>query len=252
MTTYDIVLLTAAGFAAGVLNAIAGGGTIFTFSALLAVGVPPIAANATSAAAVVLGSVASAVAYRREIRAALRRLLPLCLVSMLGAGIGAALLLWSGDRAFRALVPWLLLFATLLFASARHLQTMFGARAGTRPGTARVDLALPAQGLVSVYGGYFGAGMGVMMLASLSLSPNSEYHAVNAAKNLLSIVLQAVAATVFLMSGVVEIRLSLLIAVATIAGGWIGVGAARRVSETAVRGFVVLSGLALSLWYFFT
>ncbi|MGO4713039.1 sulfite exporter TauE/SafE family protein [Bradyrhizobium sp. 2TAF24] len=252
MTFSEITLLTTAGFAAGVLNAIAGGGTIFTFSALLAVGVPPVAANATSATAVVLGSVASAVAYRREIAAAFRKLLPLCVISMLGGGIGAALLLWSGDRTFRALVPWLLLFATLLFAGARQLQKVVQARAALKANATQTDLALPAQGLVSIYGGYFGAGMGVMMLASLSLSRDSDYHAVNAAKNLLSIVLQAVAAVVFLMSGIVDLKLSLLIAVASIVGGWSGVVVARRVPEAVVRGAVIVSGLTLSLWYFVT
>ncbi|MEW6639186.1 MAG: sulfite exporter TauE/SafE family protein [Pseudomonadota bacterium] len=252
MTLSETALLASAGFAAGVLNAIAGGGTIFTFSALLAVGVPPVAANATSATAVVLGSVASAVAYRREIAAGFRKLLPLCVISMLGGGLGAALLLWSGDRTFRALVPWLLLFATLLFAGARQLQKLVQARTASKPDTAHTDLALPAQGLVSIYGGYFGAGMGVMMLASLSLARDSEYHAVNAAKNLLSIVLQAVAAVIFLMSGIVDLKLSLLIAVASIVGGWSGVVVARRVPEAVVRGAVILSGLALSLWYFVT
>lgn len=252
MTLSEIALLTAAGLAAGVLNAIAGGGTIFTFSALLAIGVPPVTANATSAIAMVLGSIASAVAYRRELAAGFRKLLPLCVISMLGGGLGAALLLWSGDRTFRALVPWLLLFATLLFAGARQLQKLVRARADARAGAAGTDLALPAQGLVSIYGGYFGAGMGVMMLASLSLSRDSDYHAVNAAKNLLSLVLQAVAAIVFLMTGVVDLKLSLLIAVASVVGGWSGVAVARRVPETVVRGAVIVSGLALSVWYFVT
>ncbi|WP_170181750.1 sulfite exporter TauE/SafE family protein [Phreatobacter stygius] len=250
MTTFDIVLLAVAGFAAGTLNAIAGGGTIFTFSALLAIGVPPVAANATSAAAVVLGSVASTVAYRREVMAALKRLLPLCLISVVGGGLGAILLLRSGDQAFRALVPWLLLFATVLFAGTPRLQRAIRTAAATQKAKGGMRLAVPTQGLVSVYGGYFGAGMGVMMLASLSLTEDGEYHAVNAAKNLLSIVLQSMAVAVFLASGVVHFGMSLVIAVASILGGWIGVLAARRVPERLMRSLIIVSGLGLSLWYF--
>ena len=252
MTISEMALLATAGFGAGVLNAVAGGGTIFTFSALLAIGVPPVAANATSATAMVMGSTASAIAYRRELAAEFRRLLPLCAISMIGGGLGGALLLWSGDHAFRALVPWLLLFATVLFALARPLQKLVQARAALRPNGEGPDLALPAQGLVSIYGGYFGAGMGVMMLASLSLSRDNDYHAVNAAKNLLSIVLQAVAAIVFLVSGLVDLKLSLLLAVASILAGWSGVAVARRIPETLVRSFVIVSGFALTIWYFVT
>ena len=252
MTPFDIALLAFAGFAAGTLNAIAGGGTIFTFSALMAVGVPPVAANATSAAAVVVGSVASTIAYRREVLAALKRLLPLCAISALGGAAGAVLLLRSGDQAFRVLVPWLLLAATMLFAAAPLIQKAVQRMAAAGRQGGGLGLAVPVQGLVSVYGGYFGAGMGVMMLASLSLTEDADYHAINAAKNLMSIVLQLIAVAVFIASGIVRYEVSLLIAVASIAGGWIGVVAARRVAQSHVRALVIGSGLALSGWYFIT
>ena len=252
MTPFDIALLAFAGFAAGTLNAIAGGGTIFTFSALMAVGVPPVAANATSAAAVGVGSVASTIAYRREVLAALKRLLPLCAISALGGAAGAVLLLRSGDQAFRVLVPWLLLAATMLFAAAPLIQKAVQRMAAAGRQGGGLGLAVPVQGLVSVYGGYFGAGMGVMMLASLSLTEDADYHAINAAKNLMSIVLQLIAVAVFIASGIVRYEVSLLIAVASIAGGWIGVVAARRVAQSHVRALVIGSGLALSGWYFLT
>ncbi|WP_137391153.1 sulfite exporter TauE/SafE family protein [Rhodoligotrophos defluvii] len=250
MTLLEMALLAVAGFAAGILNAVAGGGTIFTFSALLAVGMPPVAANATSATAVVLGSVASAVAYRREIILALRRLLPLCAVSILGGGTGAALLLWSGDQVFRALVPWLLLFATLLFAAAPYIQRALKPAAPSRHRRGDLPLAMLVQGLVAIYGGYFGAGMGVMMLASLALTETGGYHAANAAKNLLAIVLQVMAVVVFLFSGVVDLELSLIIAISSIIGGWVGVVAARRIPQAVMRHLVIVCGLALALWYF--
>jgi uncharacterized protein len=251
MTAFEIGLLAVAGLAAGTLNAIAGGGTIFTFSALLAIGVPPVVANATSATAVVVGSMASTIAYRREVMAAMKRLLPYCLVSAVGGALGAWLLLKSGDHLFRALVPWLLLLATLLFAAAPWIQKLAKDGAGHRSAKG-LKVALPVQGLVSVYGGYFGAGMGVMMLASLSLTEDSDYHAVNAAKNLLTIVLQTIAVVVFIASGLVRYELSLLIAVASIVGGWGGVVVARRVPAGIIRSIVIVSGLGLSAWYFLT
>ncbi|MFC3228868.1 sulfite exporter TauE/SafE family protein [Marinibaculum pumilum] len=245
-----VALLGLAGFAAGILNAIAGGGTIFTFSALLALGMPPVAANATSAAAVVLGSVASALAYRREIVAAFRRLLPLVAVSLVCGALGAWLVLLSGDGLFGTLVPWLLLLATAMFAFSRGIARLGARLAGPATGPRPVWPAVLLQGAVAVYGGYFGAGMGVMMLATLALTENAGFHAVNAAKNLLSIVLQAMAVAVFLAAGAVDPAASLVIAVAGIAGGWSGVHLARMLPLPVVRAFVIVSGLALSAWYF--
>lgn len=250
MTLDAIILLASAGFAAGILNAIAGGGTIFTFSALLALGMPPVAANATSAAAVVLGSVASTWAYRREIAASFRRLLPLVLVSVVGGAAGAWLVLRSGDRLFGSLVPWLLLLATLLFAGGPWLSRVIGRRVPAAQARGPVWPAALLQSVVAVYGGYFGAGMGVMMLATLALTEKTGFHAVNAAKNLLSIAMQAMAVGVFLAAGTVDFAASLAIAVAGIAGGWSGVHLARRLPLRFVRAFVIASGLGLSAWYF--
>lgn len=251
MTPADIALLAVAGFAAGILNAIAGGGTIFTFSALLAVGIPPVAANATSATAVVLGSAASAAADWRYLRAHWRRLMPLCLVSIVGGAAGAGLLLMSDDAGFRRLVPWLLLLATALFAAGPQLREAFADKSGAMSSGRRSWIGTAVQGVVAIYGGYFGAGMGVMMLASLSLTQGPDYQAANATKNLLAIVLQSMAVIIFLASGVVRLDLALLISTTSIASGWFGVLVARRVPAHYVRWFVVVSGFALSLWYFF-
>lgn len=252
MTISGYAAIAVAGFAAGLLNAIAGGGTIFTFSALIAVGVPPVAANATSATAVFLGSVASTVAYRREILRSLRTLLPLCVVSIVGGGLGAILLLKSGDQLFGLFVPWLLLFATLLFAGSPYLHRwMMTRRAQKQGGSGSTGrLALPIQGLVSVYGGYFGAGMGVMMLAALSITESGDYQEANATKNLLSIVLQLAAVGVFISSGIIDGWICMIVAVPCVFGGWLGVSAARSLPERFVRRFIICSGLAISLWYF--
>jgi uncharacterized membrane protein YfcA len=139
MGGFDIIVLSAAGLLAGALNAVAGGGTIFSFSALLAIGVPPVIANATSATAVVLGTIASAFASRREFVLIFRQTIPLCAISVVGAGGGTVLLLMSGDRLFGHLVPWLILLATALFAAGPRMQ-----RGSERLRLTR--LALPLQG----------------------------------------------------------------------------------------------------------
>jgi uncharacterized membrane protein YfcA len=239
----DILFLCVAGFLAGALNAVAGGGTIFTFSALLAIGVPPVVANATSASAVVVGSIASMLAYRAELGPILRRALPLCAVSVIGAAIGAALLLVAGDRVFGNLVPWLIFLATALFAAGPSLIRALGTSAR------RFDaLALPLQGAVAIYGGYFGAGVGVMMLATLVLTFRGGYHEANAAKNLLAIVIQLASVVVFLALGLVDARFALAIAASSVLGGWIGVRASRAIPLPTIRGFVILTGVCLGGW----
>jgi uncharacterized protein len=243
MGGFDFLFLWVAGFLAGALNAVAGGGTIFTFSALLAIGVPPVAANATSASAVVVGSIASMLAYRAELVPIVRRTLPLCAVSATGAVLGAALLLISGDRVFASLVPWLIFLATALFAAGPWLIRALGTSAR------RFDLlAQPLQGAVAIYGGYFGAGVGVMMLATLVLTFRGGYHEANAAKNLLSIVIQLASVAIFIALGLVDTRFALVIAASSVLGGWIGVRATKAVALSTLRGFVILTGICLGGW----
>ncbi|SFH00476.1 hypothetical protein SAMN04488020_105290 [Palleronia marisminoris] len=247
---YDIFLLVGAGFIAGAINALAGGGTIFTFSALMAIGLPAVTANATSAVSVLPGQIAAAWAYRREIAAGLLRLLPFTLVSAVGGVAGGLLLLGTDETAFRALVPFLIFFATLLFLVAPHIATL-GERMAARRGSDRPGpLATGLQGLVAVYGGYFGAGMGIMMLASLSLTEGREFHRLNAAKNWLASVMQGLAVLVFIISGAIAWRAVLIVAAASIVGGWSSVVVGRLVPQPLVRGFVIATGLGLSAWYF--
>lgn len=251
MSLIEISLLLLSGLAAGSINALAGGGTIFTFSALLGIGIPPVTANATSAVSVLPGQTASAFAYRKEIRKNLVRLLPMVIVSAIGGVAGGFLLLNSGDDAFRALVPYLILAATILFILAPWIAKLgdkLAASASAKGGRPIAPVGL--QGLVAVYGGYFGAGMGIMMLASLSLTEGRDFHAVNAAKNLLATVMQGLAVVVFLFSGVVNYEAASIVAVASIVGGWGSVYVARIIPSSYIRVFVILTGLSLSLWYF--
>jgi uncharacterized membrane protein YfcA len=254
LSVFEAVVLIGAGLLAGGVNAIAGGGTFFTFAALMAVGVPPVAANATSAVSVMPGSIASTLAYRREIYHLGRKLIPLYVVSAAGGLAGGWLLLNTENTTFRGLVPWLLLFATTLFAvSPRILPLMNKLKKGTAEGETAATTsfgAIALQGLVAIYGGYFGAGMGIMMLASLSLIFGDRFHEANAAKNILSVFMQGVAVILFLFSGLVHWPAAILITVSSIIGGHFGVVVAKRVSVRVIRWSVIIVGAALTTWYF--
>ncbi|MBR2655170.1 MAG: sulfite exporter TauE/SafE family protein [Loktanella sp.] len=246
----DIFLLFGSGVLAGAVNALAGGGTIFTFSALLAVGIPAVTANATSAVSVLPGQIASATAYGREIAGALRRLLPFTIISAFGGILGGLLLLNTAEGAFRALVPFLLLFATILFMLGPKIGALGARMAARRKSNAPGHFATGVQGLVAIYGGYFGAGMGIMMLASLSLTEGRDFHALNAAKNWLACIMQGLAVIVFITFGAVDYRAVLIIAAGSILGGWSSVTVGRYVPQITIRWFVIGTGLALSGWYF--
>lgn len=252
MDPQALLLLALAGLVAGAVNALAGGGTIFTFSALMAAGLPPVTANATSAVSVLPGQIAAALAYRREIAASARHLLPLLLVSAVGGTAGGLLLLATDPALFRGLVPWLILLATLLFAAAPRIAALgerLAARRAAAIATGPGPGATTLQGLVAVYGGYFGAGMGIMMLATLSLTEGRDFHRLNAAKNALASVMQGLAVAVFVLSGAVHWPSVAVVAAASVAGGWASVAVGRLVPQGAIRLLVILTGLGLTLWY---
>ena len=176
MTPMDVLLIGAGGFAAGAVNSVAGGGTFFSFPAMLAVGLPPVVANASNSVALWPGSLTGAWAYRQELARYKRYLLPMGIASLLGGVAGGLLLLAAGDARFSALIPWLLAFATALFAFSPQLSAALKrvrppAAATTKPGH---GAGSPAgwfiQLLVSIYGGFFGAGMGILMMASLAIT----------------------------------------------------------------------------------
>jgi uncharacterized membrane protein YfcA len=248
MSPSEFLILTAAGFIAGTLNAVAGGGTFFSFGALLAVGLPPITANATSAVAMVPGYVASAIAYRSELGAIRRTAVALAVVSALGSLIGAAVLIALDNETFAAFVPWLLLAATLVFALGPWVSRRLPAR--SHEGSSHRAVAAAIQFVMSIYGGFFGAGMGILMLASLGLTEGQNFHRINALKHVLSIVIQSAAILVFIRGDVISWTEALVLIFAVIGGGWLGVDVAKRVPVVAVRAFVVAAGSALTLYYF--
>ncbi|MBM6594711.1 sulfite exporter TauE/SafE family protein [Microvirga pudoricolor] len=246
-------LLAASGLAAGLVNAIAGGGTFFTFSALVAAGLPPVVANATSAVAVTPANLSSAWAYRRELLANLRRFTALGLVSLSGGLIGAYILTVTDNASFRQLVPWLLLFATGLFAASPRIVGLARSVArheGHAPSRQAWAAGLTFQFLVSIYGGFFGAGMGIVMLAALAITEGDDFHLINSAKHLCSTLIQLIAVVVFIQAGLVSWRETFIVGAASVVGGYLGVVYGRRLPAPVIRWLVIAIGAALTVWFF--
>lgn len=239
-------LLVLAALVAGAQNAVAGGGSFFTFPALLLAGVPPISANATSTVALWPASVASAVAFREDVKHTRRELKLLGGVSVAGGLAGALLLLVTPERAFEDLVPWLLLAATLVFALGPTLTARLRAR------HAHLPLAglLAVQLVISVYGGYFGGGIGILMLAAFAAMGMEDLNAMNGLKAILGSAINAVAVLAFAIAGVVDWPLALAMVVAGTVGGWYGARVSRRVPKAPLRGFIVAVGALLTLYFF--
>ncbi len=247
MTPGTGALLFGSAVAAGIMNALAGGGTILTFPALLLAGVPAIQANATSTVALVPGALSSLAGYRREVlthREWFRRLL---VPSLLGGAVGSVALLLTPEKTFARLAPYLVLFATLLFmfqiAWSRRQPGSAGPR--TTWGAAAV-----AQFFVAIYGGYFGAGVGILMLVILGFLGLEDIHAMNGLKNFFGICINGVASAWFIFRGVVIWPLALLMMAGAIAGGWVGALFARRIGKEKARIAVVVIGLGITVVLF--
>lgn len=250
-------LITAALAAAlaAVMNAVAGGGTLVTFPALVALGVPPITANATSTVALWPGTMLSMWGYRKELVGARRWATAFAIPSFAGGIVGALLLLQTPERRFAAIVPWLILGATALFIAQRPLMGLLAERGGLRRDTADADgqLLPPSASFlayqfgVSVYGGYFGAGAGILMLAALGMMGLTNIHQMNGLKNWGGGVMNLVAVVIFAISGVVNWPVALAMAVGAGAGGFGGSLLAQRVGPTWVRRAIVSIGLGSGL-----
>jgi hypothetical protein len=238
------VLLLAAALAGGAINSVAGGGSFLTFPALLFTGMPAIAANATNNTAMWLGVVASASGYREEIRAYRRVVIPAMIISSVGSVGGAILLLHTPPTVFERLIPWLLLFATVVFAISPLLTKPHAQREVHTPWQLAVQFA------VSVYGGYFGAGMGILMLAILAFSPLPNLNAMNGVKNVLSIVINGVAVVPFVLAGAINWPSALLMAVFAMAGGYLGARFFRHVPSQITRLIVICIGVGMTAYFF--
>ncbi len=256
MSPTEALLVGGGAFLAGGMNAVAGGGTFFSFPALLAAGVPPVVANASNSVALWPASLSGAWAYRREVMRHPRWTLMLVLVSLVGGLGGGMLLLATSNAMFSSLVPWLLLVATLLFA--------FSAQVSKGVTWCKGHLGLQADGtttpgglggllfqlLVAIYGGFFGAGLGILTLAALSIQGVDDIQELNGLKNLCSAVNYSFAALTFIVAGAISWPHTLLMTLTAMLGAQAGAAFARRLPARWLRRLVVAVGCGLSIIYF--
>ncbi|MBV8344650.1 MAG: sulfite exporter TauE/SafE family protein [Candidatus Eremiobacteraeota bacterium] len=226
------------------MNSVAGGGSFLSFPSLVFAGVAPISANATNNAAMWVGTIGSARGYREEVAAHRGLLFPVIAVSVAGSLIGACLLLVTPQAVFERLIPWLLLFATIVFALSPRLTR--GAPRSPR----HAPWQIAVQFCVAIYGGYFGAGMGILMLAVLAFSGLPSFNAQNAIKNVLAVAINGVALIPFVVARIVDWRFALPMAVIALAGGYLGARFFRRVPQPFARGVVVVIGIVMTIVFF--
>jgi len=249
----DLLFLFLTAIAAGAMNALAGGGTLLTFPALLAAGVSPVAANATNAVALVPGSLSAGWGFRRELGSHTNRVLIVLMVTSLAGGLlGAWLVVVAGDALLRALVPWLILGATALFIVQEPLRRWRERRTAALESRGLDEVNLwglaAAQFVVAVYGGFFGAGMGILMLAELGLVGLTNIHQMNGLKNFAAVCINGIAALYFAVGEHVRWPLAALMAVGAVLGGYGGAWLAQRIGEAMVRWVIIVIGLGIGLY----
>jgi uncharacterized protein len=250
VTPVDHVIAALAAAIGGAVNALVGGGTLVTFPTLLALGVPPVAANVTNTVALCPGYLSGAISQRTQLAGQRARLLRLVGVAVAGGLVGGGLLLVTSDDALRLLVPVLLAIATVMLGLSQRLKRRLGRSSGDGTATTADAAWLPAAvGVVAVYGGFFGAGLGVMLLAVLSVGVHQGLQRSNALKQVLSLVINTVAALLFAVTGPVQWGLAAVMAVGALAGGAVGGRLVGRLDPDRFRLIVVTSGALLTLVY---
>ena len=250
MTLELAIFLFFAGVIGGALNSVAGGGSFVAFPALLFSGVPPIPANATNAVALWTGAMASGGAYRDRLDIPARVLTPLLAASLAGGLAGAFLLLRTPAQTFLHVLPWLTLGATLLFAFGRKLAGAEKTFTPHQMSNSELTCATLFQFAVAVYGGYFGGGMGIVMLAMLTMLGMSDIHSMNALKTVMGSVINGVAALAFVFSRAVYWKHAAVMIAGSIAGGYFGAHYAQKLPQKMVRWFVVLIGASMTVYFF--
>ncbi len=240
----------ASAFAAGAINSVAGGGTLLSFPTLIWLGLNSVAANATSTVAIWPGSLGGMAGFRRELRTADRRMLALTVPSLMGGISGALLLRFTPPAIFDAMVPFLILFATILFMVQETVQRMFKTGIGRHESARWLAGAIVFQFFVALYGGYFGAGIGILMLAALSILGLTDIYQMNGLKNFFALCINGVAALYFMFAHMVVWPYVLIMAAGAVAGGYGGAGLARRIGRVAVRRVVIGIGFAMAVSLF--
>lgn len=251
MTLLQAIVLAAVALLAGAINSVAGGGSFFTFPTLILTGVPSVQANATNTVALWPGIVASIAGYRKEL-AGRRDLLVLVVISLVGGTLGAYLLLHTPQSTFTRLIPFLLLFATLLFAFGGRIALALRNRMGKSRASSRAVAVIVAfvQFVIAVYGGYFGGGIGILMLASLALMGMENMHRMNAVKTVLAACINGVAVVTFIVARAVFWPQAIVMTLGAIVGGYGGATLARKLPPAWVRRFVIAVGLGMSVLFF--
>jgi uncharacterized membrane protein YfcA len=253
MTLPELLLLFIAGLFGGMLNSIAGGGTFITFPALLFVGVPPISANATNTFSSCSGYISGAFAFREELRTHKNELPKYILISLLGGVSGAILLLQTPESLFREAIPWLLLFATLLFIFGPKLNSSLrklGQHHRHASSIGNLLLILILAG-ACVYGGFFNAGLGIVMLSYLALAGHTNINAMNGLKLLTSTCVSLSAIALFIYNGEIAWLEGTTVLLGTLIGGYIAAHISRQISEVYVRNFVSITSTIITLYFFY-
>jgi uncharacterized protein len=252
MDSIEILALLFAAIAAGAINSVAGGGTLVTFPVLLLFGTSPVIANATSTLALMLGTAGSLFSYRRhltEVKPWLKRFLP---VSLLGGLIGSVLLTRTNDEVFAKLVPFLILFSTILFlAQGTFRRFSLKAASGDPPVHQSVVGAIIFQFAVAVYGGYFGAGIGILMLASLGFIGLTNIYEMNALKTILGALINLVAVGWFIVMDIIDWPRALIMTAGALGGYFLGAHFAQRISQRAVRLLITAIGFVIAAVTFY-
>jgi uncharacterized membrane protein YfcA len=248
MSPAEILGLIISGVAAGAVNAVAGGGTLLTFPTLLAFGTPPVVANATSTLALVVGTAGGVFGYRQHLEAVKQWLWRFVPVSLLGGWIGSWLLTHTSDRIFSRMVPFLILFATVLFLAQGAFRRFAGLHQGGPLHSKRRAVwgAVAFQFAVAVYGGYFGAGIGILMLASLGFIGLSNIHEMNALKTVLGSLINVVAAAWFIYAALIHWPRAGVMTVGALAGYFIGAHYSQRIPQVRVRQIITAIGFLIS------
>lgn len=250
MTPFEIILIALAAVLGGLVNAIAGGGTLITFPALLFAGLPAVSANMTNTVALAPGYLSGTLAQRKDMVGQERRLRLLAPTGVIGGLVGGLLLFTTGERIFSALVPYLILLATALLAFQDQIKAWLvrGAQPGETPADHTAQVVIPIF-LASIYGGYFGAGLSVIMLAVLGLVLHDNLTRLNALKQAISFAVNVTAAVYFVFSGLVVWPVAAVMAVGAIVGGMIGGRLASRIRPKTLRAVVIVIGLVVGVYY---
>lgn len=250
--SFELPFLFVAGFLGGMLNSVAGGGTFITFPALLFVGVPPISANATNTFASCSGYMSGAYAFRRELALHRSEFPKYILTSFFGGLVGAWLLLQTSEASFREAIPWLLLFATFIFVFGEKLNKLsnqFASRHEHASSIGKLLLLFMLLG-ICIYGGFFNAGLGIVILSYLALAGYTNINSMNGLKLLTSSCVSLIAIVLFIYDGAIAWNEGFIVLLGTLLGGYFAARVSRYIPQSYVRGVVILASSTITLYYF--